>query len=310
MPLEKTKSDAVWRQVWYLEQRGAKGEFLYRKGLSLAERNELRGVLLDVLDQERGAPLSVGTADDRETVKPAEAVPTVSGELLNPSGYTRKGQAPQLWIPWAQKLPSGLKQGQYAQGHPTGLVVHWTAGHRNGLASGNEWMRTSKMLYLLVDGAGQLGQSDPLNFHGWHAYPSAHKEATGSVADEFHGVELQAAGMLEKVRGGKFRSDFGSTIDPSEVLEVPAKRGNMEPGFYHAYSRAQVDTLRRLVLWLAANSPHFSINRVVGHDEVSPGRKSDPGGALWLPENGFVPVTMAEFREQCWADFRKLQGAL
>jgi lysozyme family protein len=47
----------------------------------------------------------------------------------------------------------------------------------------------------------------------------------------------------------------------------------------------------KLLLWLKGNQPDvFQFEFVLGHDEVSPGRKNDPGGAL--------SVTLPQFRER------------
>ena len=65
---------------------------------------------------------------------------------------------------------------------------------------------------------------------------------------------------------------------------------NQKRGFYHVYTALQEKTLVDTLFWLKDQSPEvFSFNYVLGHDEVSPNRKSDPGAAL--------SRTMPEFRE-------------
>ena len=77
-----------------------------------------------------------------------------------------------------------------------------------------------------------------------------------------------------------------------------AQGGNIAKGWYLPYSHDQFEALTNLVIYLATRFPSFSIDRVFGHDEVSPGRKQDPGGALGNPAE---LMTMAEFR----ADLRE-----
>lgn len=73
-----------------------------------------------------------------------------------------------------------------------------------------------------------------------------------------------------------------------------AEGGNIQAGWYLPFSREQFDALTDLCLWLAqAHAESFSLDRVFGHDEVSPGRKSDPGGAMGWPD---TVMTMPEFR--------------
>ncbi len=71
--------------------------------------------------------------------------------------------------------------------------------------------------------------------------------------------------------------------------------GNIVKGWYLPYSAEQVAALTAICIWLARKFPDsFSLDRVFGHDEVSPGRKSDPGGAMGTPTE---QMTMAQFRE-------------
>lgn len=299
----------AWTEVWYLTQRDSEEQPLYYKGLTENERASLLDYFYDLLEVERreevGDRLSEPdeTPDERpksptpeDTAPPAGPLP-----IHDPSLYLY-GEG-SSWIPWAADAISGAKRGTYRKGYPEGLVVHWTAGWRNGLKAGNELMRNTGMLYLLVDGEGRLAQSDSLKHHGYHAGKSSHSGATGYVSDEYAGVELQAAGMLER-RGSKYYSWFDATYPATEVV-TSQRDQNIAPGHYHAYTRAQMMTLRKLIVWLYLNRPDvFSIDRVVGHDEVSPGRKVDPGASLLLkPETKDQEIlNMEEFRNVLWND--------
>jgi hypothetical protein len=73
-----------------------------------------------------------------------------------------------------------------------------------------------------------------------------------------------------------------------------AQGGNISKGWYLPYSHAQFETLKNIVGYLLNAFPStFRIDRIFGHDEVSPGRKNDPGGALAHPDQ---LMTMSEFR--------------
>jgi hypothetical protein len=64
--------------------------------------------------------------------------------------------------------------------------------------------------------------------------------------------------------------------------------------------------LRKLVAWLHLNNPGvFSLDRVVGHDEVSPGRKTDPGAAIVHEDK---VLSMPEFRQLCKDDIRAINN--
>ena len=304
---------AIFTQLWYLSQKTDSG-FTYYKGLTDEERQGFVNLLTDVLDVERRQV--VGEKFKPVDTSPVKVVPVptalASPTLLihDPAQYSfGKGE---LWVPWAQRFATGPKRGEYPRKYPSGLIVHWTAGHRNGLKAGMDFMRSSGMLYLLIDKDGDLGQSDPLNYHGYHAGNSSHPSVKGYVSDDFAGVELQAAGNL-RAHGGHYypwwdngKNDPKNRIPHEEVITVSA-RDNIAAGHYHLYTIAQMNALRKLVAWLYLNNPEvFSIDRVLGHDEVSPKRKTDPGGALNRESNS---LSMKEFRAVCFADVKRIQQA-
>jgi hypothetical protein len=256
---------------------------------------------------------SVGTAlpepDDQEIAREerrGQADPDRVHPVWDPSWYTPNQK--RLWIPWAKDAPSGAKRGKYPGGYPAGLVLHWTAGHRDGLVKGNALMRSTGMLYLLGDRDGNLAQSDPLSHWGYHAGPSSFPTASGTVSDEFVGLELQAWGKM--VGTDPYKSWAGYIVPPEEVRRTERRRGNIEAGSYHIYTDAQVNLARRTCLWLHLNWPdRFRLENVVGHDEVSPGRKADPGGAIWLPDVPYA-LTMSQFRDLLKDDLARVQSAL
>lgn len=297
----------AWRQIWFLKDRDKDGNYNYRKGITEEERNELLDVFYDFLDYERAQEAaSIGkvlappdnTPDNRKASEDTE--PQTLLDIHDPKHYSF-GEG-KLWIPHAEDLQSGAKRGRYAKGYPTGMVLHWTAGHRNGLQRGNELMRSTGMLYLIGDKDGNIGQSDSLVSHGYHAGKSSHKYANGYVSDEFVGLELQAAGTLTK-KGDKYYSWFNVEI-PNEEVRYSKSRENIAAGNYHLYTEAQMLATRKLVAWLFLNNPNvFSVDRVVGHDEVSPGRKTDPGGST-IHDNKVL--TMSALRKIIWNDIDKI----
>lgn len=215
------------------------------------------------------------------------------GELLgegNGSEPPSPGPGQNLkYCPFAQTtgfLPARTR-GSYSGGYPKGAVVHFTAGHRNGLKSGLDYQSQVGHLYFLIDEEGNIGQNFSLEHWGYHAGQSSYPGLSGGVSDELVGIEVQAGGKLTR-KNGVWRTWFGKAVPDENVREVPA-RDNMEAGAYELYTPDQEEALSNLILWLYHNnSDEFSLDFVVGHDEVSPGRKNDPGGAL--------SMTMPEFR--------------
>lgn len=46
------------------------------------------------------------------------------------------------------------------------------------------------------------------------------------------------------------------------------------------YTKAQYQRLTRVLTWLMRRYPLLSLDRIVGHSEIAPGRKTDPGPAF------------------------------
>ncbi len=69
---------------------------------------------------------------------------------------------------------------------------------------------------------------------------------------------------------------------------------NQQAGFYQPYTPQQEQSLTRLIEWLKFECPEFDIEWVLGHDEVSPGRKNDPGASL--------SMTMPAYRKHLKAE--------
>lgn len=108
-----------------------------------------------------------------------------------------------------------------------------------------------------------------------------------AVRDAAGNVVLDARGRCQR------KSIHDEWFAASEVRTV-ATDGNIKAGTYLPYSFDQFEALTNLCLYLAKTFPAtFSLDRVLGHDEVAPTRKNDPGGALADPAR---LMTMAAFR--------------
>ena len=217
-------------------------------------------------------------------------------EMLDPDSTPENrpsvasGDQRLLWCPFAETdFRAAVTRGTYAEGYPKGAVVHFTAGRRNGLASALNYQVDQGHLYFVIDEDGNIGQNFPLDSWGYHAGRSGYSGLSGTVSDDLVGIEVQCAGKLTK-QGDNYRTWFRTTVPESEVRTIPTKKDNQEQGHYENYTEAQEHALATLILWLYTNNPRvFNLEFVVGHDEVSPGRKNDPGGSL--------SMTMPEYRE-------------
>jgi N-acetyl-anhydromuramyl-L-alanine amidase AmpD len=185
-----------------------------------------------------------------------------------------------LWIPYAERAPAMKSQGKYPKSYPEGLVVHFSAG--SSMKSTMDWGRGQGYLFLGIDKAGKVYQTNALNEWGHHAGVSSWPGLGSSVSSKLVGVEIDNAGKLTPISGGKYKSWFGKVFDEKDVRHV-TNEANRIAGTYEKYTEAQEEALIELCLWLKRNHPTaFSFDYVVGHDEVATpkGRKNDPGGAL------------------------------
>jgi len=200
----------------------------------------------------------------------------------------------QLWYPDRLVLPEfkSLQMktiGKYKYGHPQGAIVHFTAGRTKGTGKWSDLdirrffiessCNNKKFVFFIIDNWGNVFQQFPLDRWGYHAGTSSWPSFANGVNSSFVGIEVMNAGKLKKV-GNKYEAWFDETYSENEVRYVK-KTSQIEEGFYHKFTEAQEQSLEKLLRWLESNGDGiFQFKNVAGHDEVSPGRKNDPGGSL------------------------------
>lgn len=187
-----------------------------------------------------------------------------------------------LWVPFAQRVMPMKSRGKYEKGYPVGAVVHFSAG--SSAKSTLDWGRENGLMFFMIGKDGTIYQSNPLNEWGYHAGESRFPGLGQSLSSKLVGIEVDCAGRLEPEKG-KFKSWFGRIVEPEATRTTT---GNFVwpqvAGTYEKFTEAQEQSLKTLLLWLKKNNPNvFNLEWVLGHDEISPGRKNDPGGALSYP---------------------------
>jgi N-acetyl-anhydromuramyl-L-alanine amidase AmpD len=196
-------------------------------------------------------------------------------------------------------------QGTFANGFPKGLVVHFTAGRdEKGLQSAKDtvaWGIQMGYAFWCMGTDGQIIRTHDVSRWGYHCGSSSWPTLGSSLSNQLLGLEICNPGLLKK-SGEKYLTWFGAEVPAHMVVEIKDRRYPQEtPGFYAKYTPEQESALVDLILYLKASRPDvFQIAYVLGHDEVSPGRKNDPGGAL--------SMGMPELRKRCaqiWLDSQK-----
>ena len=200
----------------------------------------------------------------------------------------------KLWFPFADKSYSHQAKGEYKNKYPIGAVVHFTAGQdRNDQDAIDTitWGKEKGYGFFMIAPSGKVFQTMPLNKWGQHCGQSYYPNLGSDLSSKLVGIEIACAGLLESTPGGKmWRAWFGKEYldrdghPDDQVRYVQSSSWECPTGHYKMYTKAQEDSLIKLLYWLKNNNPNvFSYDYVLGHHEVSPERKSDPGGSLSMP---------------------------
>jgi N-acetylmuramoyl-L-alanine amidase len=163
----------------------------------------------------------------------------------------------------------------FGPGLPDTLVMHFTAGR--SAESSVRWLtdkRAKASAHVVIGEEGTITQLVPFNVVAWHAGTSKWKSREGLNRYSI-GIELDNPGDLKRT-GTKWRTWFGEEVDQDFVLVAPHKHGGPERG-WKIYPPAQLEAAIELGSLLVDT---YGIKEVVGHDDIAPGRKRDPGPAF------------------------------
>jgi len=158
---------------------------------------------------------------------------------------------------------------------PEYLVIHYTAG-RSGESSARHFMdpQAKASAHIVLDRSGKIWQLVPFTIRAWHAGVSAWAGRHG-LNDFSIGIEVDNAGRLQK-SGNRYQAWFGGSYEEDQVIH--ARHKNEQSEFpWHAYTERQLDVLMTLSKLLVER---YRLKDVVGHDDIAPGRKADPGPAF------------------------------
>lgn len=161
---------------------------------------------------------------------------------------------------------------------PRFLIIHYTA---NGSLQGaiNEFTKkgSKKSAHLIVDRDGTVVQMVPFNRIAWHAGVSQWGNER-SLNRCSIGIELVNWGLLERDVDGLFYSWSSTPIHADEATQVIESDRAF---WWHKYTPEQLEVCFNLSRILYK---HYGLEEVLGHEDVSPGRKVDPGPLFPMDE--------------------------
>jgi N-acetylmuramoyl-L-alanine amidase len=160
---------------------------------------------------------------------------------------------------------------------PLYLVMHYTAGL--GLDGTVAWLRNpaaKASAHLVIGRDGRIVQMVAFNRKAWHAGLSRWGDIEGLNAYAI-GIELYNAGRLQRRGDGAWVHPVSGRVLPaSEIIEAQHK-AEAGPAGWHAFPEAQ---LRAAAAVARALHDRYGFIDILGHDDIAPGRKVDPGPAF------------------------------
>jgi N-acetylmuramoyl-L-alanine amidase len=172
---------------------------------------------------------------------------------------------------------------------PRFIVMHYTAGG-SGAASRDYMLKSptqkqrllgsaSKVYasaHIVADRDGSIWQIVPFNRKARHAGRSSWK-GLESLNRYSIGIEIANYGWLDVQGDGSYKRSDTPRFQAEDVTVAPMPSGTRMMGWEN-YPSAQLDAVEQVTRALLAAYP--SISEIVGHEEISPGRKFDPGPAF------------------------------
>lgn len=195
----------------------------------------------------------------------------------------------------ADKVVINLTTNSFNVIDPDYLIVHYTA--TDNATSPISWFKnnttnTDKIAaHIVLDIDGTITQMVAFNKRANHAGYSTWDGVDG-MNQHAIGIELVNPGFVEQLPDGSFRREVGRNAANKPIYKtypasiapklVQAQHKNKflagaPAAFWFAYPQAQLTALYALSKLLIQ---HYQLVQALGHDDVSPVRKPDPGPAF------------------------------
>ena len=173
---------------------------------------------------------------------------------------------------------------------PRFIVMHYTAGS-SMLGSVRAIKDRGLSAHLFVERDGAVIQTVDFNRQAYHAGESTWRGFNGLNRHSI-GIEVANIGFLDKsTKDGWTRQELRRTYSPEEVVVARHRNGGPQM-VWEKFPEAQLQALETITRALRLAYP--TIQEVVGHDDISPTRKVDPGPAFPMERFRSPPTLRAD----------------
>jgi len=161
---------------------------------------------------------------------------------------------------------------------PQYLIMHYTES--TSAASTISWFQepSSKVsAHLLIGRDGTITQFVRFNVVAWHAGESTW-DGLLSLNKYSIGIELVNAGRLSR-SGDSWVCAVDSKVIPADQVLIAQHKNETFNSAWQTYTEVQLNTAAEVGKLLFTN---YNLTALLGHEDIAPGRKVDPGPAFPL----------------------------
>lgn len=159
---------------------------------------------------------------------------------------------------------------------PQFIVMHYTAG-ASAASSIKAIADRGLSAHLFIDRDGAITQTVPFDTVAFHAGVSEWRGHVGLNKNAI-GIEMANLGLFDvKTSTGWTRQGLGRVFKDDEVLVAPHRRGGPVRA-WELFPEVQVTAALEVASLL--RGAYETVQEIVGHDDISWPRKSDPGPAF------------------------------
>lgn len=159
------------------------------------------------------------------------------------------------------------------------VIMHYTGSHGTA-SSSNAWAkdpRSKVSWHIIIDRDGTVYQMCNFREIGWHAGDSAWYAKQVNRQYKYMnqysiGIEIANAGLLT-YKNGAYYNPYGVVIPRDRVIVTPDNKA------WEKFTDIQIQKSYEVALSCAQK---YNCVDILGHNEISPGRKIDPGEAYPL----------------------------